>query len=170
MLVFLEDLAKKCAKYTKIDAIFYLHPELDFQSGLKRVYTDEEVRCLILLCQKYRVVQCYVVHGVNIPNVLLMLEGSPISRKRVKHVAKRKKMTPKRIQKLDFGKVMGNVGPTEFDEYNNVDSNTQNDLYNHTTSFSLSDLQPHISFVINPPITYPQLHSLLPFLKRLYSQ
>ena len=59
----MEELAQKCGKYSKVE------------EGLKRVKFDDEVRVMIELVLRSRCIDCYVVHVVDVPDVLLLLEG-----------------------------------------------------------------------------------------------
>ncbi|XP_010675433.3 uncharacterized protein LOC104891435 [Beta vulgaris subsp. vulgaris] len=73
---YLEELAEKCGNYSKVDEIYYLVPgSSSFEEGLRRVKFDDEVRVMIDLVLKSRCIDCYVVHVVDVPDVVLLLEG-----------------------------------------------------------------------------------------------
>ena len=60
----------------KISSILYLFPGKSLDEGLRKVYTDNEVRELIDIVMNSKVVELYVVYGTDNPEVIpLPLEG-----------------------------------------------------------------------------------------------
>ncbi|KAL2900866.1 Midasin [Bienertia sinuspersici] len=96
----LVDLAKKCGGYNKIESIQYLLPRMSFESGLRNVYSDSEVREMVDIAYENRLLDLYVVHGVDEPEVLNDLGPiihEPLSPKCTpSQKTNRKKLTPKK--------------------------------------------------------------------------
>ncbi|KAL2898930.1 Replicase polyprotein 1a [Bienertia sinuspersici] len=99
----LVDLAKKCGGYTNIESIHYHIPGQGLESELRNVYSDAEVREMVEVALKYRLLILYVVHGVDEPELVPQLnicsetekaESTPIQDSQKK--TPRKKLTPKR--------------------------------------------------------------------------
>ncbi|KAL2943716.1 UDP-N-acetylglucosamine--N-acetylmuramyl-(pentapeptide) pyrophosphoryl-undecaprenol N-acetylglucosamine transferase [Bienertia sinuspersici] len=69
---FLRDLASRCGSYRKdkIQTIYYLMPGMSLAEGLRRVYSDLEVRQMGKILLKYRCIDLYVLHGVDEPELL----------------------------------------------------------------------------------------------------
>ncbi|KAL2899948.1 Transcription initiation factor TFIID subunit 1 [Bienertia sinuspersici] len=58
----LKEFAVKCGSYNKGDHIYYLIPDAEtFEKGLRRVYSDDEVRVMSDVMVKFRCISCYVV-------------------------------------------------------------------------------------------------------------
>ncbi|KAL2903319.1 Gag-Pol polyprotein [Bienertia sinuspersici] len=93
--------AKNCGGYSKIDSIQYHIPGQPFESGLRNVYSDTEVREMVALALECRVLNLYVVHGVDEPEL--------VAEETISHTATqniplpkcnpRKKLIPKRAPK-----------------------------------------------------------------------
>lgn len=67
---FLEEMAKECGGYRKIEMIYYLKPGCSLDDGLKRVYDDAEVRTMTEIVEKSRSIDLFVLHGVDEPDVV----------------------------------------------------------------------------------------------------
>ncbi|KAL2945614.1 Glucose-repressible alcohol dehydrogenase transcriptional effector [Bienertia sinuspersici] len=61
----LQDRAKECGDYSHIESIHYLVPRLGFDSGLRRVYNDDEVREMgrLIMDTNPRCLDLFVVEG-----------------------------------------------------------------------------------------------------------
>ncbi|KAL2944775.1 Mediator of RNA polymerase II transcription subunit 13 [Bienertia sinuspersici] len=68
---FLEQMARKCGAYKKIVEIYYLMPHSTLDEGLKRVYNDKEVLEMAEVVLKHKALDLYVVHGVDLPEVII---------------------------------------------------------------------------------------------------
>ena len=64
------DLAKKCGGYNEINNIQYCIPNMELENGLRNVYSDSEVREMVRLAWEHKVLNLYVVHGVDDPEFL----------------------------------------------------------------------------------------------------
>ncbi|CAH9106999.1 unnamed protein product [Cuscuta epithymum] len=73
----LEELAKKCGSYTRIEEIYYLVPGLPLDNGLRRVYNDREVLEMSEIVLKARSLDLYVVHGLDQAEQVIMLPSTP---------------------------------------------------------------------------------------------
>ncbi|KAL2940308.1 putative surface-exposed virulence protein BigA [Bienertia sinuspersici] len=60
-------LAKKYRGYNKIESIQYMLPRMSFESGLRKVYSGSEVREMVDIAYEKRLLDLYVVHGVDEP-------------------------------------------------------------------------------------------------------
>ncbi|KAL2944418.1 putative protein FAR1-RELATED SEQUENCE 10 [Bienertia sinuspersici] len=70
----LEEFAVKCGCYNKGDHIYYLIPDAEtFEMGLRRVYSDDEVRVMSDVMVKFRCISCYVVAAVNAQSMAVVL-------------------------------------------------------------------------------------------------
>ncbi|KAL2933481.1 Multiple organellar RNA editing factor 9 chloroplastic, partial [Bienertia sinuspersici] len=90
----LEDLPKKCSTYSVIEEIYYVEPNAEnFENGIKKVYSDDEVRTLAAIVLKYRGVHCFVVCSNSTTNL-----GGDVERGSVGDAATktRKKLSPRR--------------------------------------------------------------------------
>ncbi|KAL2902675.1 Mediator of RNA polymerase II transcription subunit 13, partial [Bienertia sinuspersici] len=67
---FLDQMARKCGAYKKIVEIYYLMPHSTLDEGLKRVYNDKEV-LMAEVVLKHKALDLYVVHGVDLPEVII---------------------------------------------------------------------------------------------------
>ncbi|KAL2905434.1 Glycogen synthase [Bienertia sinuspersici] len=93
--------AKNCGGYSKIDSIQYHIPGQAFELGLRNVYSDTKVREMVALALECRVLNVYVVHGVDEPEF--------VAEQTISHTATqniplpkcnpRKKLIPKRAPK-----------------------------------------------------------------------
>ncbi|KAL2933974.1 Antiviral helicase SKI2, partial [Bienertia sinuspersici] len=102
----LEEFAVKCGCYNKGDHIYYLIPDAEtFEMGLRRVYSDDEVRVMSDVMVKFRCISCYVVAAVNSQSMAVAL-GYGASEKTL--IQSRKKLSPRR-KKSQI--VMGGWGP-----------------------------------------------------------
>ncbi|CAH9134895.1 unnamed protein product [Cuscuta epithymum] len=70
----LEELAKKCGDYCTIDAIYYMVPNVTYEEGLRRAYHDDQVRDMITLVLKTKCIDCYVIHGIDVPDLIEAIE------------------------------------------------------------------------------------------------
>uniref|UniRef100_A0A803MVP0 RNase H type-1 domain-containing protein n=1 Tax=Chenopodium quinoa TaxID=63459 RepID=A0A803MVP0_CHEQI len=75
----LEDFAKKCGDYDKIDYLYYLVPGLTLADGLRKMYSDLEVLELRSVVEKYRSIEIYVFDGKEAPHFQPM-QKFPIKR------------------------------------------------------------------------------------------
>ncbi|KAL2932963.1 Serum amyloid A protein [Bienertia sinuspersici] len=90
----LEEFAVKCGCYNKGDHIYYLIPDAEtFEMGLRRVYSDDEVRVMSDVMVKFRCISCYVVAAVNAQSMAVVL-GYGASEKTL--IQSRKKLSPRR--------------------------------------------------------------------------
>ncbi|KAL2924184.1 Collagen alpha-1(XXVII) chain [Bienertia sinuspersici] len=64
---FLQQLVKKCGDYASVERIFYLNPGESLDGGLRKVYSDNEVREMGAVALKWRSIELYVQHGVDEP-------------------------------------------------------------------------------------------------------
>ncbi|CAH9089295.1 unnamed protein product [Cuscuta europaea] len=71
----LEELAGNYGKCSSIDDIYYLIPGQSLQNGLRRVKLDDEVRKMYKVAMKYKIIDCYIRHGLSSPELVLLLEG-----------------------------------------------------------------------------------------------
>ncbi|KAL2943071.1 60 kDa chaperonin 3 [Bienertia sinuspersici] len=91
----IEELAIKCGGYTKHDQIYYMEPNAEcFEKGLRRVYTDAEVRNMTEIVLKYRTLNLYVVPAANADMMTLFLSGGSSDFKSLTQM--RKKLSPRR--------------------------------------------------------------------------
>ncbi|KAL2936564.1 Proline--tRNA ligase [Bienertia sinuspersici] len=90
----LEELAKKCGTYSVIEDIYYVEPNAkNSENGLKKVYSDDEVRTLAAIVLKYRGVDCFIVCSNSTTNM-----GGDVQRGSVGDAITktRKKLSPRR--------------------------------------------------------------------------
>ncbi|KAL2896636.1 Callose synthase 10 [Bienertia sinuspersici] len=59
--------AKSCGGYGNIEGLYYLVPGMCMNEGLKKVFTDDEVRRMGELTVNTRCIELYVQHGPNSP-------------------------------------------------------------------------------------------------------
>ena len=70
----LKELAKKCGPYMKIKEIYYLILGNNIEDGLRTVYADKEVLHMVEIVLAYGCIDLYVLHGVDEPNVVPMID------------------------------------------------------------------------------------------------
>ncbi|KAL2926865.1 putative NADPH dehydrogenase C5H10.04 [Bienertia sinuspersici] len=75
---FLEQLVKKCGPYKSIETIYYLIPGESLDVGLRKVYDDDEVREMGKVALKYRSVELYVQHSVDVAVMVDDLAGPSV--------------------------------------------------------------------------------------------
>ncbi|KAL2906117.1 TOM1-like protein 6, partial [Bienertia sinuspersici] len=68
---FLEQMARKCGVYKKIVEIYYLMSHSILDEGLRRVYNDKKVLEMAEVVLKHKALDLYVVHGVDVPEVIV---------------------------------------------------------------------------------------------------
>ena len=88
----LEELAKKCGPYMKIEEIYYLIPGKSLEEGLRRVYAGKEVLQMAKIVLAYGCIDLYVLHGVDEPNVVLIINTTAQEAQQNK-----RKMTPRML-------------------------------------------------------------------------
>ena len=74
--LWLEELAKKCGPYMKIEEIYYLISGKSLEDRLRRVYVDKEVLQMAEIVFAYGCIDFYVLHGVDEPNFVPMIDTS----------------------------------------------------------------------------------------------
>ncbi|KAL2896655.1 Antiviral helicase SKI2, partial [Bienertia sinuspersici] len=103
----LQELATKCGGYSMHDQIYYMEPDAEcFEKGLRRVYTDAEVRKMTEIVLKYRTLNLYVVPAANADMMRLFLgEGSSdfnaLTQRRKKLSPRRKESQKKEMERGD---------------------------------------------------------------------
>ncbi|KAL2903511.1 Antiviral helicase SKI2, partial [Bienertia sinuspersici] len=113
----LEEFAVKCGSYNKGDHIYYLIPDAEtFEKGLRRVYSDDEVRVMSDVMVKFRCISCCCCNAQSMAVVL----GYGASEKTL--VQSRKKLSPRR-KKSQI--VMGG-GAEQFEAENYEAQNDEN--------------------------------------------
>ena len=90
MLVWLEELAKKCGPYMKIKKIYYLISSLSLEEGLMRVYANKEMLQIAKIVLTNGCIDLHVLHGVDEPNIVPIIDSS--SQEAQQHT---RKMTPR---------------------------------------------------------------------------
>ena len=71
----LEELAKKCGPYIKIEKVYYLIPVKSLDEGLRRVYDDKEVLQMSEIVVGNRCIDLCALHGVDEPKIVPMIEA-----------------------------------------------------------------------------------------------
>ena len=54
----LDELARKCGNYNKIDALYYRVPGMSFDFGLRIINNDDDIRDMISLIRKHQLLRC----------------------------------------------------------------------------------------------------------------
>ncbi|KAL2906635.1 AdoMet-dependent rRNA methyltransferase spb1 [Bienertia sinuspersici] len=67
----LKDLVRKCGVYENVECIYYLLPNMTLERGLRKVFTDDEVREMAEIASKDRCMDLYVYHGGQSPESLI---------------------------------------------------------------------------------------------------
>ncbi|XP_021743968.1 uncharacterized protein LOC110710010 [Chenopodium quinoa] len=167
----LEEFAKSCAGESKIEIIYYLISRFDgLEKGLRRVYSDDEIREMSKIAVRDKCVECYVVYEKD----ELVESVSPKNR-----VSKGKPCTPRRnknvseticdtlFSKDDIESTFLHMTPTS--QTNPTKQNWQNSFFNLltcnspiNTSFNELNTTKDVLHPENsqaPPLTQTQLHS-----------
>ncbi|KAL2904651.1 Potassium-transporting ATPase KdpC subunit [Bienertia sinuspersici] len=67
----LKDLVRKCGVYENVECKYYLLPNMTLERGLRKVFTDDEVREMAEIASKDRCMDLYVYHGGQSPESLI---------------------------------------------------------------------------------------------------
>ena len=69
-------MAKKCWGDMKIEEVYYLIPGKSLYEGLRRVYNNKEVLQMSEIVLGNRPIDLYVLHGVDEPKIVPMIEAN----------------------------------------------------------------------------------------------
>ncbi|KAL2904600.1 ATP-dependent protease ATPase subunit HslU [Bienertia sinuspersici] len=68
----LKELVLNCGSYEKVECVYYLMPGMALEEGLKKVYTDDEVRAMADVATQQRSINLYVYHEGDSPESLII--------------------------------------------------------------------------------------------------
>ncbi|KAL2943025.1 AdoMet-dependent rRNA methyltransferase spb1 [Bienertia sinuspersici] len=134
----LKDLVRKCGVYENVECIYYLLPNMTLERGLRKVFTDDEVREMVEIASKDRCMDLYVYHGGQSP------ERPPRRSPRNKDSIKESVPT---LVSVEQPQVNAFVGPTPHSIQNPseiVDTNNHNySIPNNPPQINSNECEPH---------------------------